>query len=88
LDEEVQNLAFIVHGAPEPIAFPPDHDDHLVEVPVIAGSGTGTAQVSGDDGSKLQEPAADSLVGDVQASFGEHLLHIAETQSEPGIQPD
>ena len=27
-------------------------------------------------------------VGDVQASFGEHLLHIAETQSEPDIQPD
>jgi hypothetical protein len=30
LDEEVQELAYIVHGAPEPIAFPPDHDDHLV----------------------------------------------------------
>jgi hypothetical protein len=84
LDEEVQNLALIVHGAPKSIT----HDPHLIEVPVIAGPGTSTAQVSGDDGSKLQEPTSDSLVGDIQTSFGEHLLNIAEAQGEPGIQPD
>ncbi len=55
---------------------------------MIAGPGTGAAQVSGDDGSKLQEPATNGLVGDVQTSFGDHLLNIAETQSEPAIQPD
>ncbi len=49
---------------------------------------SGTAQVSGDDGSKLQEPAANGLLGDVQTSFGEHLLQIAENQGEFGIQPD
>ena len=27
-------------------------------------------------------------IGDVQTSFGDHLLNIAETRSEPGIQPD
>ena len=43
LDEEVQNFAFIVHGAPKPIALPPDDDDHLIEVPMIAGPGTGLA---------------------------------------------
>jgi hypothetical protein len=63
LDEEVQNLAFIVNGAPNPIAFSPDDHDHFIEVPLIAGPGPGTAQVSGDGGSKLQEPASDSLVG-------------------------
>jgi len=47
-----------------------------------------TAQVSGDDGSKLQEPAANGLVGDVQTSLREHILHIAKAQREPGIQPD
>ena len=88
LDEEVQYLAFIVHGAPQLKAFPSDHDDHLIEVPVIAGLGTDTTQFSSDDGSKLQEPASDRLVGDVQAYFGEHLLHIAETRSKPRIQPD
>lgn len=55
---------------------------------MIAGPGTGAAQVSGDDGSKLQEPAANGLVGDIQASFGEHLLYIAATERKPEIQPD
>ncbi len=41
LDEEVQAFALIVHCVPESIAFPPDHDDHFIEVPVIAGTGTG-----------------------------------------------
>jgi hypothetical protein len=29
LDEEVQNLAFIVDGAPEPIALHPDDEDTI-----------------------------------------------------------
>ena len=52
--------------------LPLDDDHHLVEVPVIAGPRAGTAQIGGDDGSKLQEPAADGFVGDVQAPLGEH----------------
>jgi hypothetical protein len=43
LDEEAQNLAFVVDGAPEPGAFPPDDDRHLIEVPMIAGPGAGAA---------------------------------------------
>ena len=37
---------------------------------------------------QLQEPAADGLVGDVQAPLSEQLLNIAVAQSEPGIKPD
>ncbi len=43
MDEEVQNLAFIVDGAPEPIALPPDDDHHFIEVPMVAGPGAGAA---------------------------------------------
>ena len=42
-DEEVENLTFVVDGAPEPIAFPLDDNHYFVEVPVIAGPGAGTA---------------------------------------------
>ncbi len=88
LNEEIQNLAFIVHSAPEPIVLPLDDDHHLIEVPMIAGLRAGTAQIGGDDRPELQEPAAHGLVGDIQAPLGEHLLNIAVTQSEPGVQPD
>ena len=53
LDEEVQNFAFIVNGAPKPVAFSPDHDDHFVEVPMIAGPRSTPAQVGSDGKSKL-----------------------------------
>ena len=43
LDEEVQNLAFVVDGAPEPVALPPDDDHHFIEVPMVAGPGAGAA---------------------------------------------
>ncbi len=88
LDEDVQNLAFMVDGAPQPIALASDDDHHFVEVPVITGLRVGAAQIGGNDGSKLQEPSADGLVGDVQAPLGEHLLDIAEADSEPGVEPD
>ena len=54
-------------------------DDHFIQVPVIAGPRTAAAQIGSDRRSKLQEPASNSLVGDVQAPLGEHLLHIAKT---------
>jgi len=43
LDEEIQNLAFVVDGAPEPGALPPDDDHHFIEVPMIAGPRAGAA---------------------------------------------
>ena len=87
-DEENQNLAFIVDGAPEPIALAPDDDHHLVEVPVITGLRAGPPQIGGDDSAKLQDPPADGPIADVQAPLGEHLFHIAENQVEPGVQSD
>ncbi len=59
LNEEVQNLAFVHDGAPEPIVFPLDDDHHLVAVPVIAGLRAGTAQIGGENRPEFQEPAAD-----------------------------
>ncbi len=62
MNEEVQNLAFVVDGAPEPGALPPGDDHRLMEVPMIAGPGAGAAQIGGDGRSGLQEPAAHGLV--------------------------
>ena len=41
LHEGVQNLGFIVDSALKPITSPTDGDHHFIEVPVIAGFGTG-----------------------------------------------
>ena len=43
LDWKVQNFAFIVEGAPKPIASFPNHNHHFIKVPVITMRGTGPA---------------------------------------------
>ena len=88
LDEEVQNFTFIVNRTPKPVAFSPNNDDHLVEVPMIAGPRSAPAQIGGDRQSKLQKPASDSLIGDINASFSEHVLDITKAQRESCIEPD
>lgn len=87
LDQEIQNFTFIVDGPPEPITIRLDNDYHFIKVPMITGLGLETAQVCSDGGPKLQKPATNDLLGNVQASLGQHLLNIAETQSEPGVKP-
>jgi CBS domain-containing protein len=37
---------------------------------------------------ELQEPTTDGFIRDIQSSFCEQLLHIAEAQGEPTIEPD
>jgi hypothetical protein len=38
--------------------------------------------------SELQGPAADALIGNVYAAFGEHIFNIAKAEGKPEIQPD
>ena len=37
---------------------------------------------------ELQEPPPHSLIGNVNATLGEHLLDVTIGESEPGIEPD
>jgi hypothetical protein len=37
---------------------------------------------------ELQRPTPDSLIRDINAAFGEQVLHITVTERKPEIQPD
>ncbi len=66
LHEAIQDLAFIVDGASEPMALPMNHDDHLIKMPIVAGRGSLVAQVPGIRRTKFEEPAPYALVGNIQ----------------------
>jgi hypothetical protein len=69
LNEHVQHLALIVDGAPQ-IHLPTiDQHDHFIEVPAVVSFRPGMPQVSRNHRTKLQDPAADGLVADIQASL-------------------
>ncbi len=44
-------------------------------------------KVPGDGLAKLNKPASDSFVGDIETAFCEEIFDIAITQSEPTVEP-
>ena len=65
-----------------------DNNDHLIEMPMVAGLGTHMAQVSRNRCAKFGEPASYALVGNVQAPLRKKILHISVAQSEPSVEPN
>jgi len=45
-------------------------------------------KVSGDGLAKLNKPASDSFIGNIQTAHREEIFDIAITQSEPEVEPD
>jgi hypothetical protein len=88
LDEEIEDLALVVNGPPQPQPLAADGDYHFIQMPVIAGLRSLASKVGGDHRPELDEPPADRFVGHIQAPFGEHLLDVAQTECEACIKPN
>ena len=56
LHEHVQDLALAVDRSPQPKALAPDHDPHLVEVPLAAWPWTKSTEVASESWPELQDP--------------------------------
>jgi hypothetical protein len=47
-----------------------------------------SSQLARNDRAELQGPAADRLVGNIDATLGEHILDVTVAQSEAEVEPD
>jgi hypothetical protein len=70
------------------MASPSDNNDHLIEMPMVAGLGTHMAQVSSNRPAKFEESAPHGFVRNIQAPLGKQIFHISVAQSEPGVEPN
>ena len=84
LNEDVQDLAFAVHGPPDEQLSAVDGDEHFVEMPPPVRPRPSSSQLARNDPAELQSPAADRL----DATLGKHILDVAVAQSEAEIEPD
>ena len=87
LYQEVQTLAFIVHGTPQPMPLLTDNNDHFVQMPVVAGFGPSLPQVPGYGLAKLKKPLPHGLKGDIETALREEIFYVSKAQSEPGVEP-
>jgi len=88
LNKHIQHLTLAIDGTPQIHALAIDRYDHFIEVPLTIRFGPRVSQISRDRRTKLQDPAADGLVADAQASRSEQILDVAVAQGEPQIKPD
>ena len=58
------------------------------EMPFVSGPRPPAPQLIGIVLPELEAPLADGFIGDVDAAFKQHLLHIAVAQGEPRVEPD
>ena len=65
LHQEIQNLAFLVDGAPSPMASSSDNKDHFIKMPIVTGPGSMTAQILCDRDAEFDEPAPHRLIGNI-----------------------
>lgn len=87
LDDQVQNLAFIIDGSPDVHAPTSDVRGHLVQMPSRRRLGSAALEVARDLGAELDRPAADRLVADLDPALGEQFLDVPKAEREAEVEP-
>jgi hypothetical protein len=87
LDQDVQHDAVLVNGSPQPVASAAYLERHLVQMPLVAGSRSAPTQPPRIRGAELGAPLADGLVANADATLGEQILNVTETEVETKVQP-
>jgi hypothetical protein len=70
------------------VAFAIDGEKDLLQMPLVAGSGTPLTELIGIRLAKLAAPLAAGFVGHDHAACQEQLFHITVAEAEADVQPD
>src|SRR5258708_39135049 len=87
LDENIENEAVLVDGTPEPMLFPGEADDDLIEVPFVATARRAPAEPVGEFPAEFEAPLPDRLVRHRDAEGGQQLPAQPQAQPEPELHP-
>ena len=88
LDENVDDVAVLVHGPPQILLPSVNLHEHFVQIPGVAHAAPAVAQAPREVESECQTPLPNRLIRDGDAALGEKIFAISETQAETVIQPD
>ena len=86
LDEEVDQVTVLVHGAPEILTLTVDRDEDFVQEPRISESTLSSLQPPGVVGAELPAPLPNGFVRHDDASFGQQILDIPEAHAVSVVQ--
>jgi hypothetical protein len=87
LDEEIDQVTVLVHGAPQILALTVDRDEDFVQKPRIAESALSALQPPGVLGAELHAPLPNRFIRHDDAPFGQPILDIPKAQTVSVVQP-
>jgi len=88
LQENIQQFAFTINGAPQIHLLTADLQKHLIDMPSGAGLRPLHPKPFRVLPAKLFAPSADRLIGHVNTTLCKEVFDIPIAQSETEIQPD
>lgn len=74
LDQNVDHVAVLIHGAPQMPLLAVDSNEDLIQVPVVTQSSLSPLQFPSIIETELLTPLSDRLIGDDDSTFGEKIL--------------
>jgi hypothetical protein len=80
-------VAVLIHRPPEIVPSAIDGEKHLVQMPLVAGSGTAAPEFTGIRLAELAAPLSDGFIGQDDAALGHELFNISVTQAKPKVEP-
>ena len=78
LHQDVEDVAVLIHGAPQILLPTVDRHEELVEMPGVAERPAPVAESSGVGAPERQAPLSNGLVGDRDPALGEKVFHVPE----------
>ena len=87
LDENVDQVAVLIHRAPEILALTIDRHEDFVQEPRIAESTLPALQAPRVVRAELPAPLPNRFVRDDDASFRQQIFDIPEAQAVPVVEP-
>ena len=88
LDEDIDQVPVLIHGAPQILALTVDRHEDLVQEPRIAESTLSSFQPSGVVEAELPAPLPHGFIRHDNAPFGQQILSISEAQTVSVVEPD
>ena len=88
LDEDIDDVAILIDGAPEIVPPSLDGDEDLVQVPDVAQPALSTREPASVCRTEREAPQPDRFVGHREAALGQEIFDIAKAHTEAVIQPD
>ncbi len=87
LHQDIEPMPVLIDRPPQIVAFTPNGEKHLIQMPFIPRPGMPAAQLSGVGLSEFPTPVAYRLMRQDEATLRHELLHVPIAQAEAEVQP-